>query len=83
MSRVSPSEYDLIVRKDDAKIKSVTTYLTNKGDKGFSTAINGAYTALKANNAKDYESHLTTLENLVKTNPNLAAEIHKYVQTLK
>lgn len=83
MTRVAPAEYDLIIRRDDANVDAVLSYLAEKKDIVFSNAINGAYIALKERNQKDYEMHVTTLENLVKSNPKLADDIHRYVQTLK
>ncbi len=83
IGRVSASEYELIVRRSDAKVNSVNSFLRNKNDSAFSAAINGAYAALKNNNQQEYETHLNTLENLVKANPRLADEVHQYVKTLK
>ena len=83
MSRVNPVDYELIVKRNDAAIRSVSSFLSDKKDTVFAAAINGAYAALKDNNQHEYDSHLTTLENLVKSNPKLANDIHRYVQTLK
>lgn len=83
MLRVSASDYELIVRRSDAKVQSVNSFLRSKNDSAFSAAINGAYAALKSNNQQDYETYLTTLENLVKANPRLADDVHQYVKTLK
>lgn len=83
MSRVKPVDYELIVKRNDEAIRAVCSFLSDKKDTAFTAAINGAYSALKENNQGQYDSHLATLENLVKSNPKLAEDIYRYVQTLK